>query len=126
MSKFEDIVPPLELCKLIPDGEFEDSALVWFMWEQADGKLTGNVVPREMKDQFASVLPALLAVLKRDVPSPTLAEIMDAIPVCNMQHEEDWLIGARENGHTYSGKDDTNPANAALRLWLKLKGIEVK
>ena len=29
MSKLEDIVPPLELCKRIPAGAFEDSALVW-------------------------------------------------------------------------------------------------
>ena len=29
MSKLESIVPPLELCKQIPAGEFEDSALVW-------------------------------------------------------------------------------------------------
>ena len=29
MSNLESIVPPLELCKQIPEGEFEDSALVW-------------------------------------------------------------------------------------------------
>ncbi len=29
MSSIESIVPPVELCKLIPEGEFEDSALVW-------------------------------------------------------------------------------------------------
>lgn len=29
MSKLEDIVPPLELCKRIPAGAFEDSVLVW-------------------------------------------------------------------------------------------------
>lgn len=29
MSKLESIVPPVELCKQIPGGEFEDSALVW-------------------------------------------------------------------------------------------------
>ena len=31
MSKqgLENIVPPLELCKQIPAGEFEGSALVW-------------------------------------------------------------------------------------------------
>ena len=29
MSELKDIVPPLELCKLIPAGAFEDSALVW-------------------------------------------------------------------------------------------------
>lgn len=26
----EKLVPPLELCKLIPAGEFADSALAWF------------------------------------------------------------------------------------------------
>ena len=29
MSTLERIVPPLELCKQIPEGEFEDAALVW-------------------------------------------------------------------------------------------------
>ena len=29
MSNLKSIVPPLELCKQIPTGEFEDSALVW-------------------------------------------------------------------------------------------------
>lgn len=29
MNKLENIVPPLELCKFIPAGEFEESALVW-------------------------------------------------------------------------------------------------
>ena len=27
--RLEDLVPPLELCKKIPAGEFADSALVW-------------------------------------------------------------------------------------------------
>ena len=30
MSNLESIVPPLELCKRIPAGEFEDSALAWY------------------------------------------------------------------------------------------------
>ena len=31
MSNLESIVPPLELCKRIPAGEFEDTALKrWF------------------------------------------------------------------------------------------------
>lgn len=29
MSNLEKLVPPLEFCKLIPDGEFADSALVY-------------------------------------------------------------------------------------------------
>ena len=29
MSNLKSIVPPVELCKQIPAGEFEDSALVW-------------------------------------------------------------------------------------------------
>lgn len=29
MSNFESIVPPLELCRMIPAGEFEDSVLTW-------------------------------------------------------------------------------------------------
>ena len=29
MSDLKQLVPPPELCKKIPDGEFADSALVW-------------------------------------------------------------------------------------------------
>jgi hypothetical protein len=29
MSELKNLVPDLELCKLIPQGEFEDSVLVW-------------------------------------------------------------------------------------------------
>lgn len=31
MSKLIEIVPPLELCKQIPAGEFENSALAWLV-----------------------------------------------------------------------------------------------
>lgn len=30
MSRLENLIPPLELCKQIPAGEFDDSALVWY------------------------------------------------------------------------------------------------
>lgn len=42
--KLEELVPPLELCKLIPEGEFEDSALMWV--EDVHPTLTPFVEPR--------------------------------------------------------------------------------
>ena len=32
MSNIEKLVPSLELCKLIPEGEFQDSALSCCYW----------------------------------------------------------------------------------------------
>lgn len=45
MSNLESIVPPLELCKKIPAGEFEDSALVWDIHGCEIWRLRENVSP---------------------------------------------------------------------------------
>ena len=132
MSKLEDIVPPLELCKHIPAGEFEDSALVWLYWAKDESSF-GNVVPRILKDQFSSILPGLGAVLKAEVPAPTLAEILDELgnkTVClyaGIHYEVSVCIrecdsGTKEHQWRQYGEADRNPAAAALRLWLKVKG----
>ena len=34
MSDLTDLIPPLELCKLIPSGEFEDSYFVWTKFDK--------------------------------------------------------------------------------------------
>ena len=66
MSTLERIVPPLELCKQIPEGEFKDSALVW-----VDGN-TQN--PDEV-----FVEPRRYAVDGTHRPAPTLDEILEGI-----------------------------------------------
>ena len=63
----EDLVPPLELCKQIPAGKFQDSALVWMNtleWVEGKYKWIQIVEPR----RYAELIEA---------PAPTLAEILD-------------------------------------------------
>ena len=114
MNKLEDLVPPLELCRKIPSGKFDDSALVWW----------GHHV--YMRSHGDAVTPA-----------PTLAEIMKELPkydeeerglACvpdfgfnedgEMVYGDAWLVGYCKSK---SGKD-ANPAAAAMKLWLELKG----
>lgn len=67
MSKLEELVPPWELCKLIPEGEFEDSALIW---------INGNVIVRVA--DIPNTFPP--SMRKNIFPAPTLEEIMKELP----------------------------------------------
>lgn len=108
----ENLVPPLELCKLIPAGEFEDSALVWV------GKDDLEVFPRYEKQ----VIP----ISWTKIPAPTLQEILEKLPrtvKLDFWGDNFHVYNDVQNGH---GVSDKNPATAALKLLLKWKGIEVK
>lgn len=127
MSNLNDLVPPLNLCKLIPQGEFEDSCFVRM------GKKPYTIIERRLirKD-----------VGKQDgvYTAPTLQEILAVLPPYSKNEQilaccvPDWAdFSARVFGESwrvgYTGNcsiNDKNPATAALKLWLKLKGIEVK
>lgn len=68
MSNLESIVPTLELCKQIPEGCFEDSALVFAtIWADR----TPFVVSREEAEENGMDII---------YPAPTLAEIMQELP----------------------------------------------
>lgn len=124
MSKLESIVPPLELCKLIPAGEFEDSALVWLYWAKDESSF-GNVVPRILKDQFSSILPGLGAVLKAEVPAPTLAEIRRELRNLSVNVIDGVItVSCRINPEDTifeTARDDNDVTAAALRLWLRIR-----
>ena len=129
------IVPPLELCQQIPQGSFDDSALVWqctmFLSSQPPKKVW-EVVPRN----------SFCCHGNPDAPAPTLQEIMEALPT--IQHSSfgaeyflvlidyrnvhtGWGVGyGRLQDGTFKGlngaaKGDANPSTAALRLWLKME-----
>ena len=116
-DQIESLVPPPELCKQIPPGEFEDSALVHARI------FTGHivVVPRE-------------AAIENDwdilCSAPTLEEIMAAMArmeVCpgvdmlvNIKGEICGRVDAGMRNVSFCGK--STPAEAALKRWLELKG----
>lgn len=122
MSELKDIVPPLELCKLIPAGAFEDSALVW----TAHGVRSVEELSRL---EFCKDLP----FRKTTFPAPTLAEIFRVLPETIDTPEDEFfvlslmsIINDDEDmfwiGYNNINEKDANPAAAALRLWLKVKG----
>jgi len=119
MSNLEDLVPPLELCKQIPDGDFEDSALVWEVKDIGETALVmraGTLPPHLRFGRFKTFL----------YPAPTLAELIAVIPCACMdnclQGKKTFTITAAytRNGIDYYGATDKNPATAALKLYLAI------
>ena len=105
MSKLESIVPPVELCKQIPAGEFEDSALVFRPYRMKGDEV---VCLREEFDGFDEY---------RIVPAPTLEEILDE-------------IGKVENWDTATITRpigvNTRIVDTALKRWFKVKGVKIE
>lgn len=108
MSNLESIVPPLELCKQIPEGEFEDSALVW---EKS-----------EKYFQATEIIDYEYKVVARDeskggFPAPTLEEVLEA-------------IGKVENWDTATITRpigvNTRIVDTALKRWFKVKGVKIE
>ena len=62
--KLENLVPTLDLCKMIPKGEFSNSALVWAKRFRYCGRAP-------------ELVPRLYVAEVRDIaPAPTLEEIL--------------------------------------------------
>ena len=75
MSNLENLVPPLELCKQIPAGEFEDSALVWDIHGKFDKWHVEKRVKRSVRfGDYGRMSPP-----HADIPAPTLEEVLEAI-----------------------------------------------
>lgn len=104
--KENELVPPLELCKLIPEGEFADSCLVYWGEMIVLRRSTGKIVTDE-----------------KFYPAPMLEEIFKALP-------ESVKIDKWGGIHIYNDVQNGNGVSfyrgstAAIKLWLKLKGIE--
>ena len=128
MSNLTDLVPPLELCKLIPDGKFEDS-VHWYRWSWIDQKY---LLDRGKPDVRLYREPCPCG-MKYLYPAPTLQEIMEeliilspfAIKICKSFNEWDieCCIAVGYEERYFSAYSVKNPATAALRLWLRPKGI---
>ena len=128
MSNLTDLVPSLELCKLIPAGEFADSALVWI-----DHR---DVYPEDNSNPSVVVRSrSWAATSKKGVfPAPTLKEIMSELSLCDecgytgwfcLAGATDWSIGNCEcDLHVKNGTENNSPEAAAIKVWLKLKGGE--
>ncbi len=125
----ESIVPPLDLCRKIPAGMFDKSALLWEEDSCVFGKLPPHVVPR-VENTYHTIL----------APAPTLEEILEALyaeadgccihTACYLDSRgwEACVVYECHDDSGYGGDHneimDANPATAALRLWLEVEGIE--
>ena len=122
MSNLESIVPPLELCKQIPAGEFEDSSLVW-VYDDVVGFLcrtSGCEQIHKKEWQLEHNHPRKIAIRRKSgheiFPAPTLAEILESIG-----EVETW--DTMTMNRITNGKQ--NLTTNALKRWFKVKGIEV-
>ena len=112
--ELKDLVPPLELCKLIPVGEFEDSAIVWL-------NIQYTTIPWKVVERRISRYK--MERNKKSFPAPTLQEILQRLKLdvlSGIEHHGDMYVSNRYLGCF----EDKSGATAALKLWLKLKGIE--
>lgn len=117
-GKLEDLVPPLGLCKLIPAGAFQDSALMW------------------NEDESFPDAPAILSTRDnmiftegwRNTPAPTLAEILEADHRMTITRSHTGITWAAEvwDGSRWYARNDINSATAALKLWFLINGVEVE
>ena len=106
--RLEDLVPPLELCKQLKPGEFEDSAMVWMT--------DGTCEPRRCSAYIAA-------------PAPTLAEIMNEFrkntkarwPVCEQHPNGTWFCKVFDWDQGEGSIADHNAATAAMRLYLEVR-----
>lgn len=123
MSKLEKIVASLELCKQIPAGEFEDSALVRETY-YSKYSIKPVVIDRKTSESTPHEF------VENVYPAPTLDEILDALKditekpsVYYGKLTKTWVCDSMEY---LTPIKDKNAVNAALRIWLKLKGVEVE
>lgn len=123
MSNLESIVPPVELCKQIPAGEFEDSALVW-VYDDVVGFLcrtSGCEQIHKKEWQLEQNHPRKIAIRRKCgqeiYPAPTLAEILESIG--GVETWDTMTIYRITNGKQ-------NLTTNTLKRWFKVKGIEVE
>lgn len=110
--RLEDLVPPLGLCKLIPDGEFQDS---YFVWRVGKPLYNGGKIYLDIGTRSCPLVDI------QQIPAPTLQEILVNMP--------DWsrlcvdFVNPQITLKLKKGVIKTGPAEV-LRLWLTMKGIK--
>lgn len=117
MHELKDLIPPLELCRLIPAGEFGDTAFVRI------GNTKIIALRHSAKWSFAN---------QPHIPAPTFDEILDELHKCQEDvfvkwsetAYQGWLVNAYSHGRNedYQAHDERK-TTAALKVWLKMKGI---
>lgn len=118
----ESIVANFELCKLIPAGEFKHTAMVW-----RDDNNNHHVHLKCRTSDDMGYKGESTEV--NYFPAPTLSEIRQELQNLSVNKIDGVLrlsceINPDETFYE-TARDDNNVTTAALRLWLKMKGVEV-
>lgn len=111
--ELEELAPPLGLCKLIPEGEFEDSALVYLV-NIRYGEEKAVVCQRDhiYLNSEANIIEIY--------PAPTFEEITK-----ELGHFIAYRFAWEHTTEIASGYDCVSADSAvdgAMKLWLKTKG----
>ena len=118
----EDIVPPLELCRMIlSERAFVHTALAWVCIGEIKKEEEWIVVENNC---------ALIYALggHYTTPAPTLAEILEADHRMTITWSHTGITWAAEvwDGSRWYARNDINSATAAMKLWLEVNGVEVE
>lgn len=116
----ESLVPPLVLCQQLKPGDFPESALVWRICK--DGSycpVERHFLSKNWKNpEELFFFPA--------PPAPTLEEILNSIEkIDGITFAKGGIYYAKKQVLIESFYYPTN-ATAALRLWMRVNGREVK
>lgn len=133
-SRLERIVPSFELCKLIPEGEFEDSVFVW--WERPNIyfiDMTNEGMHYEIIETRFFDRKNYNNKGQNFYPAPTLRELLLAIAehsesICaRLEYTPDdgFTMECEDKEIGYCDNCSEKLENTALKLWLKLKGVEI-
>lgn len=134
----KDLVPPLELCKLIPDKEFADSALVRCVDNvgmvilcerqnavQSEGWKT---IPAPTLQEILKKIAEIKELLVSDILSIEGEKMLKSDPEYNpsikLCAEKNRWISKRWADSIWE-EFDYNAANAAIRTYFDIKNIEV-
>ena len=119
----EKLVADRELCEQIPADDFLDTA---FCWHYTKVKMSSYrqigykewVLERSTRDKIIQARK----MGEHIFPAPTLQEIMAAMPYCRVYKKTTaTFIAVHEKTRFAINK---NGAEAALKLWMELKGVE--
>ena len=119
MSNLESLVPPLELCKRIPAGEFEDSVFAWRYptYDERNRRFLSKWHIIEVNWDAVKEYKKKHGEREKFFPAPTLEEVLEAIG-----EVENWDTATITRPIGAS----TRIVDTALKRWFKVKGIEVE
>ena len=138
MSELQNLVPPLEICKRIPQGSFTDSFFCWVDYSKAGWVRSWRNITVSYDEPFiitprfsAESLIFHRAECPQDkipaviYPAPTLQEIMDDLaeygePVTVTQWKTGQIAVSCQINDDVFEEVSQDGASAALKLWLEI------